>query len=219
LWCVSGMTETGSRNREAGLGCQDAICHEESGSVKAIALADGTGETEFAEKGAYYSARVLARLISKNFDELWEMDDKLIQFNVITNVRTELYGRCDEYGVRIEEMHSTLLGLAVDEESGNFIAVHLGDGRIEAEERSKNGRVEAGNATEWNSESDMIIRTISFPENGLSRNRTYLTSMCGAGKHVRIVKGSTEEYGRFILKSDGWENPVDDKSFIALTYV
>ena len=210
MWCVSGMTETGMRNRRACLGCQDAICYEECKSVKAIALADGTGDTDYAGKGAYYSARVLARLLAENFEELHGMEDRQVQFNVITNVRTELYKICDEYGVSMSQIHSTLVGVAIDESTGEYIAVHLGDGRIDVRDAD-------GESEEY---------TISWPENGRSGNTTYLTSMKGAGKHVRITRGTVGDIGEFRLLSDGWEEAesegedhIDDKSFIALTFM
>lgn len=186
MWSKVEFARVGTSNREKGLECQDYIHYEENGSVQVITLADGNGENDYARMGAGKSCRVLAELLAENYEQLYNMDKPRIQFNVAANLKTELYLLCDLYGIRIEQLQSTLLGLAIDHKSGTYLTVHLGDGRIGVEK-------------------DGVHRTLSFPENGRNRRQTFLTSMRKMGSHIRIQKGNIDDIREFALMSDGWQ--------------
>lgn len=183
MWKALQYTKTGIRNEKCGLPCQDYVCSVEKGELRAVALADGEGETELAHLGAEYACKTLTALLTECFEELWEMEDGLIQFHVITNVQSKLYELCSLHGVGLEAVHSTLLGVAADRE--RFLCVHLGDGQIGVQKSAR--RV-----------------MLSYPENGVNRFKTYLTSGHGNGRHIRVCRGSVEAIEKFILTSDGW---------------
>ena len=90
MWNVLKYSKTGERNRESGLLCQDYIYYMEHDSIQAITLADGTGGDDFARMGAEHSCKILAQLMVEYFEDLYNMDNSLIQFHIITNVQTEL---------------------------------------------------------------------------------------------------------------------------------
>lgn len=189
LWKYYGLTEAGRRHKAQNLLCQDYIHYLEKGFVQAITLADGTGESNLARTGAEYSCKTLARLLAEHFDELFVMEDSLIRFHVITNVRTRLYELCDQYHLDLKNFHSTLMGIVIDNEKNVFMAVHLGDGSIGVKK-------------------DERIMIMSYPENGVNKSQTYLTSAHKAGKHIKIIKGEIKDIKEFILASDGWKEKI-----------
>lgn len=197
MWKVTGYTKTGERNRKSGLKCQDCVCYmenEEEG-IHVITLADGTGVDDLARTGAEHSAQTLAKLLSDpgNFEEFYNMEKKLVQYNVITTIQGELYDLCEKYDVGLEKLHSTLLGLAVDEKNERFLMIHLGDGCVGMRKNEK-------------------FLVMSFPENGRSRSETYLTSQHKVGKHVRVVRNQIRDIQEFILMSDGWNEKISGRS-------
>ncbi len=218
-WKYYGLAEAGQYHKKQELLCQDYIHYFEKGTIQAITLADGTGENNLAKVGAEQSCKTLSKLLAEHFDELFVMEDSLIRFQVITNVQTRLYELCDHYHLDLKNFHSTLLGIVIDNEREVFMAVHLGDGSIGVKKDER-----------------MVI--MSYPENGVNKSQTYLTSIHKAGKHMKIIKGEIKNIREFILVSDGWnektgkKNPfirktlfedakrgeyVDDVSFIALS--
>ena len=185
MWNIVEYAHVGRRNLERGLKCQDYTHYEEFGSVQVITLADGTGQDDFARIGAERSCEVLGKLLSENYEQIYRMDNTHIRFNIAVNLKTELNLLCDQYHIKIRQLQSTLLGLAIDHQNGTFIAVHLGDGQIEI---GRSG----------------IRRIISYPENGINKGHTWLTSMRMIGDHLRIIKGEIGDIEEFILSSDGW---------------
>lgn len=77
--------------------CQDSISYLEKDKIQAITLADGAGKDNYAKVGAQHSCKTLAKLLTEHFQELYEMDKSLVQFNVITNIQSELYKLCETY--------------------------------------------------------------------------------------------------------------------------
>ena len=196
MWNVLKYSKTGERNRDSGLLCQDYIYYMEHDSIQAITLADGTGGDDFARMGAEHSCKILAQLMVEYFEDLYNMDNSLIQFHIITNVQTELYRLCEQYGVGLKNLHSTLLGVTIDHKRNLFIAAHLGDGSIGVRKNKK-------------------IMTMSYPENGVNKFQTYLTSEHKVGKKIKIVKGDIKDIKEFILVSDGWnEKTMDRNQFV-----
>lgn len=132
-------------------------------------------------------------LLTGCFNELYVMDKSLVRFNVITNVQTELYNLCEKYGVKISDLHSTLLGLAIDNDTDRFIAIHLGDGKIDVKSEGK-------------------IRTMSYPENGVNKSYTFLTSAHKVGSHIRVFRGGLKDITEFVLMSDGWNEKMKGRN-------
>ena len=189
MWKVLKYLKAGERNKEQGLRCQDYVYYCKKDSVQVITLADGSGETDYASIGAEHTCKVLAELFAAHFRALYEMDEALIQFNVITNIQSELYEIAEKYDAKLESLHSTFLGIAIDNEQNRFIAVHLGDGRIGIRQGKQ-------------------MRTMSYPENGANRSQTFLTSAHKIGNRIQVYKDAIKDIREFILISDGWDEKI-----------
>lgn len=193
MWNVVKYSKEGKRNQEQGLLCQDSVYYYKNEAIQSITLADGSGETDYARIGSEHTCKVLGMLLTGCFNELYVMDKSLVRFNVITNVQTELYNLCEKYGVKIPDLHSTLLGLAIDNDTDRFIAIHLGDGKIDVKSEGK-------------------IRTMSYPENGVNKSYTFLTSAHKVGSHIRVFRGGLKDITEFVLMSDGWNEKMKGRN-------
>lgn len=190
MWKITRFLKTGTRNRVIDLKCQDSVYSIEENGIQAITLADGSGTDNYAQLGAEHSCQTVAKLLVENFNELFNMEKTLLQFNIIANIQSELYELCKKHCIKLEKLQSTILGIAIDNENKRFLALHLGDGTIQIKKNN-------------------ITMTMSYPENGANKSETYLTSEHGVGKHIRIYKGQIDDIDQFALLSDGWMQKKD----------
>lgn len=198
MWKISKYSKVGTRNEKEGLECQDCVYYLEKENIQAITLADGAGEDNYAKVGAQNSCKTLAKLLVDYFEELFDMEKSLVQFNVITNIQSKLYELCERYRVELTKFKSTLLGIAIDNKCNQFIAIHLGDGSIGIK---KNGK----------------MVTMSYPENGINKTQTYLTSEHRIGKYIKIYRGNIDDISEFILVSDGWIEKINERGNFVYT--
>ncbi len=109
-----------------------------------------------------------------------------IQFELLRKIRTALKQLATELAVEdLREFSSTLVVFALDTESREYIAIHLGDGAILAVT------------------ADDTIVTLSAPENGITQAYTWLTTSPGVLQHRRIDMVQIGEYRRVVLVTDG----------------
>lgn len=184
-WRVSSITKKGIRHEKMNLRCQDYVVSGIYGKYQAIALADGAGNSDMAYYGAQKVSKTVVELLIKNFEELYKMGIEKIRYNIIVNIREELYKLCREEQVRLDDVKSTLLAAAVDTENQRCIMVHLGDGYI---------GTKTGNA----------CRIISYPMNGMKRSMTYLTTTFPVASKIQVRCGQMESMDAIFLMSDGW---------------
>lgn len=201
----------GQRNLDRNLPCQDWVSHAQKGSITAIALADGTGQTAHATLGAMTAANTLANHLARHFRALLGRSDDALRYDVLATVRQALYDLCDVHQAELKSFSSTFLAAAADEKTGQFLLVHLGDGTARAE-------------------TDTESQMLSYGEHGTSPRYTVLSTTQGALPHIRVVRGSTEGMTRLCLYSDGWGSDaprqfpehdpqmIDDTSAICLTF-
>ena len=180
----------GKLHASSGMLCEDVILTAESDNFCFYGLADGQSRKKYCVEGAKASLTTAAAYLKEQeisrlhrvryFDE--------IQYGLIRAIRTELESKTDEYNTDIFEFGSTLIALAIDPDNGKYVLIHLGDGRVSGIDRS--GR----------------FKNLSFPENGLCRNQTWLTTSLSAANHIRIYTGNINNYRRIIIMSDGADN-------------
>lgn len=194
MWRIKKYYSKGSKNLKMGLKCQDYVfgIEDKGNGNYAIALADGSGNDNMAYYGAKLAAETLAEIMLEIIKNKIS-DEEEIRMNVKNGIRQKLIELCKENDCDLDQVHSTLLGVAVDENDERFIAVHLGDGVIYYEK--------------FDEGSEKIM---SHPDNGVNRYYTYLTSMIDPGKHLRVYTGNLNDINGFILMSDGWKNNNED---------
>ncbi len=182
---VREFTDAGWHHRSDGLACQDRVGQSCRGTVEAIALADGTGSSDFGALGAQTAADTIADYLTANFDQLYAMEKSQLQYTLIVIIRRALYVLCGKWDVTAQELGSTCLAVAVDHQSDRFLSVHLGDGCIAVRQGE-------------------TYRIISQPRNGISGDYTCLTTTNPAAPHLAIHRGQLGDISGFCLLSDGW---------------
>lgn len=193
-WDIREYRRIGSRNMIAGLRCQDEVLSYQDDKICVISLADGSGNSDLASEGAAIACHSAVTLLRSNFDDLFELSQEQCRFQVITTVQREIYLACEKSGNNPDAYKSTLLSFAIDLRSNHFLAFHLGDGMIRMSTESQGTFI------------------LSQPENGISKNMTFLTNHSPIGKHMRIYRGSACGIKEIFLTSDGWEFRNDHSS-------
>lgn len=180
------VRKIGEKNMNAKLNCQDAVYFDKKENIEVIALADGSGQSIWTGRGVGLMLKKVGQHVLNHFSKWYEEEDEVIRYQLTTMIRKILFRFCDQKGILFEEVQSTLVLAALDRTDGRAMFFHLGDGIIAG---MKNGK-----------------RTIlSYPENGLLQEQTYLTACVPFGKHLRILRGNIDKYDELLLLSDGWK--------------
>ncbi len=174
---ISTAAYTGRRHQAAGLPGQDHAAQARSSSAVCAALADGAGSRICSSLGAACVTEHISRLLSENFDRIWERED-LADYLVQECVRV-----LSEQEPPIYELASTLLFFA-GHRDGRFLSGNLGDGM-----------------QILINEDDASV--FSPPENGEYRNETFFITAADAPAHLRLRRGRLETPGALLLMSDG----------------
>lgn len=181
------FSRTGHRHRLEGIDCQDAHLMLETEEFGFYGLADGQSGQRYCRIGAeavlkftwqFIEQRTLQALLRHPYtDEL--------QYELIRTIRACLAGLSRKYNAVPAEFASTLVAVALDRSTGEYLTIHLGDGAILGVSRDK-GTV-----------------LLSAPENGITRQYTWLTSSRDAMRHLRLQRNSAAGLDRLVLLTDG----------------
>lgn len=183
-WNVYSASLLGSKHEEKELLCQDRVCYRSSNSRQVIALADGISQQDLNIIGV---EKILGRLCDKFANGIIDIINGTIEeikCDVIISVQREIEKLAKQYGVEKSVFASTLLVACIDFTKNIYCTAHLGDGIILYK-------------------SSLEYEILSYPENGLNRNQTYLTSSSNAYRYLKVMKGELEEISEIALLSDG----------------
>jgi len=184
---VKCFSQTGKYHIAENLSCEDVYFTLDEGSFHFYGLADGQSGKCFCAVGGrealiaiaqYIKGRTIPHLI--HYEYLDEM-----QYELIRAIRSTLSQLSDEHHADISEFSSTIIAVAVDAHTKDYLIIHLGDGSVVGVNR----------------ENSTIM--LSTPDNGITSQYTWLTTSTDAMKHLRIYKGSVDNLKRLILLTDG----------------
>lgn len=190
MWKIHQKKKRGKRHEAMKLECQDQTAGIAYEGYTAVALADGSGKNDYAAKGAKAIVEIVSKLMARHFEELYQLDEKGIKFNVIITMKKELYQLCTQYRISLTQLQSTLAAAVIDEKTGRYILCHLGDGIIGGIIRQKQ-------------------YILSYPENGINSRYTKTTISDEIMDAVRVQKGENKELTKICLMSDGWTETAD----------
>lgn len=150
-------------------------------------LADGQSGKKYCREGARISLECTAAYFKKN--SVTELMNKAYtdeaQFALIKEIRQTLEKLAQQYDAAPEDFASTIIALVIDLCTGEFAALHLGDGCI------------LGYA------GDYGVKVMSGPDCGTDPRYTWLTTSKQALYHIRISFGSIHDWDRILLMTDG----------------
>lgn len=152
-----------------------------------VALADGAGSCSRSEVGAEAVVRTTLRMLSSQFDELYDMcadAEESARHYIHTRLLKSLRRAASRHDCEIHALASTLLFVA--HKGNRFLAGHIGDGLI--------ARIdEAGTP-----------HTLSPPDNGEFANTTVFVTDPTTVERLRLFHGGPEQRtSGYAVMSDG----------------
>ena len=181
------FSQTGQHHIADRLPCEDVYITSYEGSFHFYGLADGQTGKRFCAVGGQKVLTAIAQYVEdKTIPHLchYEYVDEL-QYELIRVIRSTLSRLSEEYNADISEFSSTILAVAIDANTNDYLIIHLGDGSVVG----------------INRENSTVM--LSAPDNGITSQYTWLTTSTDAMKHLRIYKGSVEDKKRIVLLTDG----------------
>lgn len=188
--CVKHIQKTSRRHMEQNLPCEDVFFKRIQSHFSFYGLADGQTGKPHCIRGAQASLTALAnylqafgieRAIAQPFPD--ELPCRIVQ-----QIRMRLLSLASQWGGEFSDYSSTLLAVAIDPVTGQYILAHLGDGI-------------AIHVTE-----DGSVTVRSAPEGSFLHHQTWLTTSMQAVPHLRLSAGQLRPGQRLILLSDGAES-------------
>lgn len=175
----------GRLHEQEQLACQDVVTGAIRKGIVVITGADGSSGTDFGRQGAQIAAEVLKNMLLECFDELYVMEKRDLQYNLIIHVRQKLYELCEKNNICLEDVKSTLMAFAYDKNTHRVIMVHLGDGYIVVKRNEQ-------------------YRIVSYPENAGNRYCTFMTCNIPIANKIKVYRGEMDDLERAYLLTDGW---------------
>lgn len=181
------VSRTGQRHLREGGKCEDVSLILEHGGFRFWGLADGQEGKLFCREGGKAALGAVARYLEgKGIAALaaHPHPDEL-QYALIRRIRSTLEALALTHGAALQDFSSTLIALAIDPVTKDYILIHLGDGFVVGTKKEPRAKI------------------LSFPENGITQNYTWLTTSPDAIGHLRVYRGSAKNYSRLLLLTDG----------------
>lgn len=176
----------GTRHRQTCAPCEDVVHIREHPDCCFFGLADGQTGKPYGARGGTACLQAAA-----GFVEQWGVShlaeylfpDELSCL-LLKEMRSSLCSMARQQGA-FTDYSSTLLAAAIDQNTGQYVLLHLGDGCI------------AG------LRQDGTAALLSAPDTGISRYQTWLTTSAQAASHLRIHFGSVVGLKKILLLTDG----------------
>lgn len=147
-------------------------------------ISDGAGSSNFAKEAAWCTVNTTADFCYNNGSEFFNNKREQIARNLIFDIQQALYEKAKKLDTDLSQMMCTLVLLCIDTKSMQYTTVHVGDGLI---------------AKISNIETEIL----SYPENGVTKQYTYMVNSEYVIKHIRIANGICNEKDILFLCSDG----------------
>ena len=177
-------------HRDKGRESQDSVARSFRKGVSALALCDGAGSYLFAGEGAREMSRRAARQMARGFRRYAKMPEEQLRGEMAELIAATLFRLRRKYGCEEVEnaFASTLICVGCDAKTGEYLAVHLGDGLFLAED----------------GEGVKCTPTGRYGTGDRARATVLTTAPAGMlMREMRIQRGRAE---RLVMASDGGEN-------------
>lgn len=167
--------------------CEDMVLLHETPDLFFYGLADGQSKHPCSAQGALESLNALCQFIREQgiLQLLQHPFPDELPCLLMQQIRRSLLSLSGTEGGRFEDYASTLLAMAADPNTGEYLIIHLGDGC----------------AIGLTKEDNLLM--LSCPENGISANYTWLTTSDTAVQHMHVIQGQLQNLKRICLLSDG----------------
>lgn len=184
---AQSVTKAGQQHEQENTACEDVCVSIETERLRFYALADGQSGKRYCREGAQAVLHALAAYIRRTSVAalLRQSYEDEVQYALTRVIRSTIEALSESYQAEAAAFSSTVIALAVDPQTGEYLSVHLGDGAILGVKK------------------DMEPVLLSPPENGMTSRSTWLTTSPDALRHVRLRRGKTCAIDRLVLVTDG----------------
>lgn len=111
-------------------------------------------------------------------------DEKENARYLVFEVQQALFERAKELNTDLSQMMCTLVLLAVNTKTKQYVTVHIGDGLIAKTTKDK-------------------TKIVSYPENGVTKQYTYMVNSPNVMKHLRVKSSNYDSETEFFVCTDG----------------
>lgn len=180
---IETFSQVGEYHKSKGKDNEDAYKILVNGDYVYCIVSDGAGSSSFAKEAAWCTVDVVGDFCYKNGKEFFK-DEKENARYLVFEVQQALFERAKELKTELSEMMCTLVLLAVNTKTKQYVTVHVGDGLIASTE-GKNTKI------------------LSYPENGVTKQYTYMVNSPNVMKHLRIKSSNCKSKTKFFICTDG----------------
>lgn len=175
---------------------EDCIATRKNDNLVVSAITDGAGGKTAGKEAAQILAPIMADWMFNTFLDQYYRCGDIVRREVVEIVSKNLKQYARTNGIDETDLACTLMVSAMDSD-GHCLCIHLGDGVI----------------LRQNTGYDKIRADIvSAPENGLTRNTTFLTMNCNMWQHIRYCRWKDPNTEYIIMLTDGAQTHIVDLS-------
>ena len=178
------FSQVGEYHKSKGEENEDAIKVIVNGDCFYCVISDGAGCGDFAKEAAWCTVNTTADFCYNNGYEFFTDKREKTARNLIFDIQQTLYEQAKKLNTDLSQMMSTLVLLCIDSKTMQYTTVHVGDGLI--------AKI-----------SDDDTEIISYPENGVTKQYTYMVNSQSVLQHMRVKNGIYNKTDSFFLCSDG----------------
>lgn len=173
----------GEYHKSKGKDNEDAYKILVNGDYVYCIVSDGAGSSTFAKEAAWCTVNTVGDFCY-NSGQNFFIDEKDNAKHLIFDVQQALFERAKELNTDPSQMMCTLVLLAVNTKTKQYVTVHIGDGLIAKMTKDK-------------------TEIISYPENGVTKQYTYMVNSQNVMKHLRVKSSDYESKTEFFVCTDG----------------
>ena len=189
-WKVAGTYVVGISHERQNKGCHDRYAFKYYKNSVIISVADGAGSAYKPEIGAEIATKQVNKIVTQNFNYIFESDIKRASHKITHAIRTTLGIYAKKHDCKLKDLATTLLFACVKD--NKFIAGHIGDGILSFLSNNK-------------------LTVLSPPDNGEFVNETYFITSDSYKSRFRLFKGNLDDIDGFVLMTDGTCESLFDK--------
>lgn len=178
------FSQTGEYHKSIGKENEDAIKVVINGNYFYCVISDGAGCSDYAKEAAWCTVNAVADFCYNNGTNFFDSTKYFAAKQLVFDVQEALYNTAKNLNTELSQMMCTLVLLCINTETLQYTTIHIGDGLIAKK-------------------SDDSVEIISYPENGVTRQYTYMVNASNVFNHLRITTGDYKINDIFLIASDG----------------
>lgn len=176
---------TGENHRRYGEICQDVCAVRRKESLVCVAVADGCSYAKFGRIGAEIASDFATASMIQAFSELQKCSTGECAQQVVLPIKKAILEKAVELSCETTDLDCTVAVLCVDENSGQYVFLGLGD--------CSAFLLEQGNA-----------KVLSAPANGFFPGSTFTITSNIAMLSAKVFRGKSKPKTSFCLMTDGF---------------